>query len=135
MGTLATHLSLLLFNLLPPTFHQAVTVCRWLGMQYLWADSLCNVQDDSSAWEEQASEMGTIYENAFFTLAAHGIVADRSSILPSRAEYEVPIRLPAVEATIRVRKIPVLDFLSPAGVVLGSIGENPADMVSGRGWC
>jgi hypothetical protein len=85
MGTLAIYLSLLPFNLLPSTFHQAATVCRWLGVQYLWIDSLCNVQDDSSAWEEQASEMDTIYENVFFTRAADGIVADRSSILPTRA--------------------------------------------------
>jgi hypothetical protein len=77
--------------------------------------------------------MDVIYKNAFFTLAAHGIAANHCSILPSPAEYEVTTRLPIVEGIIRVRKIPVDDFPPPAGVVLDSIGESLANMISRRG--
>ena len=131
--TLATRLSSVLFSVLPPTFQQAVMLCRWLGVQYLWIDSLCIIQDDSPDWEEQASKMDDIYENAFFTLAAHG--GPTSSIYPTPAEHELSTHLPITEGVIRVRSVPVHDFPSPEGVVLGGIGENSPSWISGRGWC
>src|SRR3569833_3117988 len=134
-GNLATHLSSLLFSLLPPTFQEAVQVCRWLGVRYLWIDSLCIVQDDVLDWEEQASKMADIYENAFFTLAAHGTARSQHSLLPSPVEYEITTHLPTVGGNIRVRLINTHDFLSPADVILGGVGEQPPDTINGRGWC
>ena len=135
MSSLATRFLSIPFSAMPLTFQQAAMVCRWLGVRYLWIDSLCIVQDDWSDWEDQASKMDSIYENAFFTIAAHGHAGGLGSILPSPEEYEIPTRLPFLDNTIRVRKIPVHSFLSPVGVVMNSIGEKPPDEISGRGWC
>jgi hypothetical protein len=34
------------WELLPKTFQDAITVTRRLGLQYVWIDSLCIIQDD-----------------------------------------------------------------------------------------
>jgi hypothetical protein len=56
--------------LLPKTFMDAVLVVRALGVQYLWIDSLCIIQNSSEDWNEQAPLMAAIYGNAYCTLSA-----------------------------------------------------------------
>jgi hypothetical protein len=58
------------FESFPLTFRHAIEVTRSLGIQYLWIDSLCIVQDDQQDWEIEAARMGDIYENAYATLFA-----------------------------------------------------------------
>jgi hypothetical protein len=55
---------------LPKTFRDAVDIVRRLGLQYLWIDSMCIIQDDKEDWEQEAAKMASIYENAFLTIAA-----------------------------------------------------------------
>lgn len=55
---------------LPETFRDAINVARQLGFQYLWIDSLCIVQDDEQDWEEQSSQMDSVYGLASLVLAA-----------------------------------------------------------------
>jgi hypothetical protein len=55
---------------LPQTFRHAVDLCRSLGFQYLWIDSLCIVQDDNSEWASESSKMAEIYSGATLTVAA-----------------------------------------------------------------
>lgn len=57
---------------LPPTFKDAVTVCRQIGVQYLWIDSLCILQDSVEDWESEAAAMSDIYHYSMFTIAAAG---------------------------------------------------------------
>lgn len=58
------------FESFPLTFRHAIEASRSLGIQYLWIDSLCIVQDDLQDWEIEAARMGDIYENAYATLFA-----------------------------------------------------------------
>ncbi|KAK4208726.1 heterokaryon incompatibility protein-domain-containing protein, partial [Rhypophila decipiens] len=60
----------ILYGDLPKSFQDAVRVCRALGLQHLWIDSLCIVQDDSNDWQHESAKMTDTYENAFITLAA-----------------------------------------------------------------
>lgn len=55
---------------LPRTFRDAVTVCRALGIDYLWIDCLCIVQDCQQDWEEQSCKMVRVYSDALVTIAA-----------------------------------------------------------------
>ena len=55
---------------LPPTFRDAVTVCGWLDIQYLWIDSLCILQDSEDDWSTQSFQMRSIFKNAYLTIAA-----------------------------------------------------------------
>lgn len=58
------------FSRLPNTFKDAVMITRRFNIQYLWIDSLCIVQGDDSDWLRESSNMASIYENAYFTIAA-----------------------------------------------------------------
>jgi hypothetical protein len=58
------------FTRLPKLFAQVVQVVRQLGINYLWIDSLCIVQDDYDDWNRESAKMGTIYKNGYLTIAA-----------------------------------------------------------------
>lgn len=55
---------------IPKTFRDAIYFCHKLGVQYLWIDSLCIIQDSVEDWRDQGSKMAEIYESAIFTIAA-----------------------------------------------------------------
>ncbi|KIJ53985.1 hypothetical protein M422DRAFT_221543 [Sphaerobolus stellatus SS14] len=58
------------FQSLPKTIQDAVIITRKMGIQYLWIDALCIIQDDSSDWEREAAKMGDIYANSYLTVSA-----------------------------------------------------------------
>ncbi|KAF7558234.1 hypothetical protein G7Z17_g193 [Cylindrodendrum hubeiense] len=62
------------YNALPPTFQDAVSITRRLGIRYVWIDSLCIVQDDKKDWEIEAAKMASIYDEADLVLAATGSI-------------------------------------------------------------
>ncbi|KAJ3546273.1 hypothetical protein NM208_g1640 [Fusarium decemcellulare] len=55
---------------LPVTFRDAIRFCRDLGIQYIWIDSLCIIQDSESDWLQESSNMGKVYEYSFCNIAA-----------------------------------------------------------------
>ncbi|MCJ1430012.1 hypothetical protein MMC29_007927 [Sticta canariensis] len=74
------------YAVLPKTFRDAIFVARRVKIQYLWIDSLCIIQDDPADWEQQSSEMGSIYANAYFTLAASSSSSDQDGFLGERPD-------------------------------------------------
>ena len=105
-NTLGNHSLGIVFQTMPSTFQEAVMICRWLGVRYLWSDSLRIIQDDTADWEEQASEMDLISESAFFTLAAHGY----PSILPNPKDYEIAYRGNTGQTKVWVRQFQPTTF-------------------------
>ncbi|KAF2732677.1 HET-domain-containing protein, partial [Polyplosphaeria fusca] len=73
------------FAELPRTFTDAVEVTRKLGLQYIWIDALCIVQDDQTDWSLQASQMRDIYSNSVVTLAAISGMSSASGLFFDRA--------------------------------------------------
>jgi hypothetical protein len=67
---LTLHLRGLDLNLLPKTYRDAITITRKLNIQYLWIDSLCIIQDDTTDWEREAANMALVYGHAYLTIAA-----------------------------------------------------------------
>src|SRR3569833_2561032 len=57
---------------LPLTFRDAMLFVRKMGLQYLWVDSLCLVQDDPEDLKSGVESMDTIYEQSLFTIIAAG---------------------------------------------------------------
>jgi serine/threonine protein kinase len=58
------------FSTLPTMFRDAIYLCRTSGVRYLWADSLCIIQD---SWEDREAEMrrmSAVYQGALFTIVA-----------------------------------------------------------------
>lgn len=56
---------------LPKTFRHAIELTRACGLQYLWIDSLCIVQDDQDEWRVEVGRMSHIYSNCAFVIAAN----------------------------------------------------------------
>ncbi|KAK5995934.1 hypothetical protein PT974_04353 [Cladobotryum mycophilum] len=69
---LSTHKDAIPMASLPLTFRQAVRICRELGIQYLWIDSLCILQDSKADWEKESVKMADVYGNSYLTIAARG---------------------------------------------------------------
>lgn len=59
-----------LVTTLPKTFQDAMRITVSLGFQYLWIDSLCIIQDNTTDWKEQSSVMGLVYKHADCNIAA-----------------------------------------------------------------
>ncbi|KAK0638567.1 heterokaryon incompatibility protein-domain-containing protein, partial [Cercophora newfieldiana] len=55
---------------LSPVFRDAVRVCYRMGIEHLWIDSLCIIQDSKEDWERESARMCDYYENALFTISA-----------------------------------------------------------------
>lgn len=51
-------------------FQNAIHISRTLGIEWLWIDSLCILQDNISDWEIESSKMGSYYENSYLTISA-----------------------------------------------------------------
>ncbi|KAF4627873.1 hypothetical protein G7Y89_g10279 [Cudoniella acicularis] len=58
------------WNKIPATIQDAISVTRGLGIQYLWVDALCIIQDWKEDWEAEAPKMAQVYGGAFLTISA-----------------------------------------------------------------
>jgi hypothetical protein len=57
-------------NLLCKTFQHAANVLQLLGLEYIWIDSLCIIQDDKQDWNTESKRMGGIYGSSAINIAA-----------------------------------------------------------------
>jgi Heterokaryon incompatibility protein (HET) len=55
---------------LPQLFKDAILVSRFLGLQYLWIDALCILQDGVVDWGGEYARMGSIYYHSYVTIGA-----------------------------------------------------------------
>jgi hypothetical protein len=100
---------------LPKTFQDAIIFTRALGINYLWIDSLCIVQDDLEDWRHEAAKMADIYESCYFTLAAtHSHSDSGGCFAPSLSlNKTVPIYIPngdGIEPTTIYSRISIPHF-------------------------
>jgi hypothetical protein len=69
-ANLADHFREISWSSLPKTFQDAIIITNGLGIEYLWIDSLCIVQDDKEDWGRESAEMKNMYGNSYLTIAA-----------------------------------------------------------------
>jgi hypothetical protein len=55
---------------LSKVFQDAIRVTRRLGVQWIWIDSLCIIQDSKADWEVESAKMCDYYENSYVTISA-----------------------------------------------------------------
>ena len=67
---LQEHKKALPWSQLPQTFRDSIEFCLAIGINYLWIDALCIVQDDDADWHIEAAKMADVYQNSYITLAA-----------------------------------------------------------------
>jgi hypothetical protein len=130
--TLAERMSGIGWQDLPPVFKDAVKVCRFIGIQYLWIDSLCILQGDVVDWEREASRMDDIYENALFTICVQDDDADGFILKP---KYHKIRDVTPETAAIYARELPLPPFLNPTGIFIKDKDDLNPSQVYARGWC
>lgn len=78
-------------DVLPRTYVEAIEVARNLGIEYIWIDALCIIQNSESDWRAESVKMQSIYGNSACNIAAsastnpfEGLFRDRtaSDVLP-----------------------------------------------------
>jgi hypothetical protein len=55
---------------LSKTFQDAIYITRLLGIQYIWIDALCIIQDSELDWKRESAQMFHIYSSSYCNLAA-----------------------------------------------------------------
>jgi hypothetical protein len=113
----------------PKTLRDAILVTRGLGIQYLWIDALCILQDSPKDWSIEAGQMKNVYREAVVTISAasaskvsEGILNDRK---PSPLSCQLEWRASKNKNVTTVSLRPGLQFWD------GSLKSCP---VSQRGW-
>jgi hypothetical protein len=93
------------WNSLSKTFQDAVETCRRLGIDHIWIDSLCIIQNskDGVDWKEQSVQMADIYQNAFITIAATRSKDGMGGCFAERDAGHVNAH-PVVDGAVYVRK-------------------------------
>ncbi|PMD49472.1 HET-domain-containing protein, partial [Hyaloscypha bicolor E] len=92
--TLLQHYKEISWEALGQTFRDAILITRELGLQFLWIDSLCIIQDSGSDWETESAGMAEVYLNSLMTLAATASLNSSGRAIPEVADTFVrkPVR-------------------------------------------
>ncbi|KAK9416583.1 putative Heterokaryon incompatibility domain-containing protein [Seiridium unicorne] len=116
------------WDLLKPyaTITNAIRVTHSLGLEYLWIDALCIVQDDDDDKAHELGRMGGIYAGASITVRASMCTASRN---------------PFIDAKVPVDELPICEVLLPMDggmevpVQLSQPPSNFREPIDSRAWC
>ncbi|KAK3387353.1 hypothetical protein B0H63DRAFT_364482, partial [Podospora didyma] len=53
-------------------FMDAISATSPLGLEYIWIDCLCIIQDDSDDWLRESSKISKVYGGSVVTISASG---------------------------------------------------------------
>jgi len=91
---LESHRSGIPFEDLPRTFQDCVEFSHGMGVEYVWIDSLCIIQDDNQDWHSEAAKMGDVYANAAIVVAASGAKDSSEGLFITNRPRARILRLP-----------------------------------------
>ncbi|KAH6666063.1 heterokaryon incompatibility protein-domain-containing protein [Halenospora varia] len=69
---------------LPKTFRESIDFIRRLGLEYIWIDSLCIIQDSAEDWAHEAALMHQVYSNAIVNIAADDAIDGTEGLFRAR---------------------------------------------------
>ncbi|RYP08281.1 hypothetical protein DL764_002015 [Monosporascus ibericus] len=124
------------FSKLPKTLVDAVRFTVKLGLNLIWIDSLCIIQNNPKDWEEESCKMSTVYRHAMFTIIANCASSCVEGFLDR--ERDAPVLLEKVDVggrrtEIRARKVSKLGHHRPPRYDHG--GQHRClEPVDTRGW-
>jgi hypothetical protein len=81
---------------MPQNFQDAVLVTRRLGINFLWIDCLCIIQDDPQDWNAEAATMNQVYKGAYLTLVATSAICALDGFLKRRTSTYPPVKIPYI---------------------------------------
>ncbi|KAI0677125.1 heterokaryon incompatibility protein-domain-containing protein, partial [Trametes maxima] len=88
-----TYLKGIDYDTIPQTIRDAIKVTHDLGMRYIWIDAFCIIQDCEKDKKRELAKMGSIYQNAHFTLIASSAPGGDAGFLQDRTlppHYRIP---------------------------------------------
>lgn len=74
---------------LPLTFRNAITISRWIKVQYIWIDSLYIQQDSEENRLEECSRMDVVYANALCNIVATDSTEPTMGIFRTRSSSAI----------------------------------------------
>jgi hypothetical protein len=111
MSTLEANKQGIPWNPMPATFQDAIDFTRRLGLQYIWIDSLCIIQDSDEDWVEQSALMADIYGNAYVTLCATASHSDDGGCYRHTPNHLIPRKITARDRSGREFQVYVRDHI------------------------
>lgn len=79
---------------LPQTLQDAIKAARSLGLNYLWVDALCIIQDSEQDKEKEMAKMQQIFQNAYITILAACASSSAEGFLRLRDGRAPVLRVP-----------------------------------------
>lgn len=70
---------------LPRTFRDAIGLTKALGINYLWIDSLCIIQDSPDDWAQECTRMSSVYMGSFVNIGANAFPDSRGGLFCQRS--------------------------------------------------
>ena len=112
----------------PATFRDAISITRCLGIRYLWIDSLCIIQRDTADWSNEAARMGSVYANAYLTIAAANAKDDNDGFVQLRSDALTSLRI--ISSTGNSAQV----YLQTQHDGINVKAHNVEDPLDTRGW-
>ena len=114
----------------PPTFQQAIMLTKSLGIEYIWIDSLCIIQDDENDWANECTRMTSVYMNTFINIGANAARDSRGGLFQQRSWKSVdPLFVPLTYTPMGWHRKPVVLWPNPG---IGALLDNAP--LEDRGW-
>lgn len=98
------------WNVLSQTFRDAAIFARKLELEYIWIDSMCIIQGDEKDWQREATQMSSIYSNAYVTFAALHARDSHEGLFSQRAPHSL---IPLLTLGNRSQQYHVQAFSAP----------------------
>ncbi|KAH9888001.1 heterokaryon incompatibility protein-domain-containing protein [Cubamyces lactineus] len=129
---------------LPQTLRDAIYVTRALGVRFLWADSLCIIQDSLKDMHHELAWMRNVYRYAYLTIdaassasAVEGFLQQRRPLDP---ENVIPFLCPpSSSGEVKIGQLYLRELESrdpqPADIVTRGADAFDQSHTSKRAWC
>lgn len=109
---------------LPKTLQDAFRITQELGVQFLWVDRLCIIQDSPEDWFRESNQMQDVYSSAFVTVCAHGAASDSDGCFFTRNPSDIAPTKVSLAIRSESEKLPYLLFEN--AVTWGKHFDSPA---------
>ncbi|OWY45756.1 hypothetical protein AALT_g10300 [Alternaria alternata] len=115
---------------LPPTFQQAIILTKSLGIEYIWIDALCIIQDDEDDWASECTRMTSVYMYSFINIGANAAGDSRGGLFQQRSWKSVnPLIVPLTDTPTNLHHEPVVLWPNPGS---GNLLDHAP--LGDRGW-
>jgi hypothetical protein len=116
------------------TIQDAIYVTMRLGIEYIWIDSLCIIQEDSIEKSQEIAKMADVYSSATFTLAASSAATAHEGFLQDRHVTDFPEEVFDLPYKCPNGQISTITLFRPISTLTESREAQSPNPLNQRGW-